>query len=122
MSAPTPGDAEPETLSCLYDHRGPLMRLAGDLVSPVKVAEGEPGSPLVAVTVLAPGVDPRVSTVLAVPVGKTPTVELRGGAKVSPVALLVQATVPHGAGMGENAAQLIDTTRGLASAVLADPL
>jgi uncharacterized protein involved in propanediol utilization len=51
-----------------------------------------------------------------------PVVKLTDGAKVSPGALLVQATVPHGAGMGENPAHPIETTKALASAVLGDPL
>jgi len=86
----------------------------------VKVTDAD--GPLVAVTVLGPGVDPKVSTVLAVPVGNDPIVTLMGGAKVSPVALLVQTTVPHGPGMGESPVQSINTTRGLPSAVLADPI
>jgi len=105
--------------------RATVPRLAASLAPAsftVKVTEGEPGSPLVAVTVLEPGVDPRVSTVLAVPVGNVPTVLLSGGEKVSPLALLVQATVPHGAGMGENPVQSTNTTRGLGSAVLGAPL
>ena len=42
----------------------------------VKVTDGVPGSPLVAVTFLAPGDDLSVSTVLAVPVGNSAVVEL----------------------------------------------
>jgi hypothetical protein len=72
------------------------------------------GNAVVAVTVLAPGVDPRVRTVLDVAAAVVPVVGLGCGEKLSPGTLLVQLTVPQGAGItgADTAVQLIDTTRG----------
>jgi hypothetical protein len=72
----------------------------------------EPATALVAVTVLGPGVDPRMRTVLAVAaVVDGPTVWLTGGEKLSPGALLVQLTEPQGPGMTTSGLQLTDTTK-----------
>jgi len=72
------------------------------------------GNAVVAVTVLAPGVDPRVRTVLDAAAAVVPVVGLGCGEKLSPGTLLVQLTVPQGAGItgADTAVQLIDTTRG----------
>jgi len=88
----------------------------------VNVTELEPGSdsPLVAVTVLAPRADPRVRIVLDVAALLDPLVRLTCGEKLSPGALLVQVTVPQGGGIMNPGTELqsIDTTNGLATAVL----
>jgi hypothetical protein len=86
-----------------------------------KVTDGLPGSPLVAVTVLGPGVGPSVSTVLDVAAVSGPLVPLTCGENTSPGAELVQLTVPHGGGT-VGLVQSIDTTRGLGSVVLTGPL
>ena len=92
----------------------------------VKVTDLEPGSdsPLVAVTVLAPRADPRVTTVLDVAAVFGPFVRLVFGEKLSPGALLVQVTVPQGGGIMNpgTVLQSIDTTKGLATAVLLEAL
>jgi len=66
----------------------------------VNVTERPPGSAtaLVAVTVLGPGVEPRMRTVLAVAAAGVPVVRLACGEKLSPGALLAQNTLPQGSG------------------------
>ena len=96
----------------------------------LKVTELEPdgNTALVAVIVLGPDVDPKVSVVLDCDV--TEEVVLLGvvllgvGLKVSPGTLVVHATVPQGGGFGINVklVQSTVTTRGLAICELMAPL
>jgi hypothetical protein len=88
------------------------------IVNVTDLAPGS-GSALDAVTVLTPRADPRVRVVLDVAALFGPLVGLGCGEKLSPDALLVQLTVPHGGGNTiPSELQSIDTTKGLATAVL----
>ena len=92
------------------------------IVNVTDLAPGS-GSALDAVTVLKPRADPRVRVVLDVAALFGPLVGLGWGEKLSPDALLVQLTVPQGGGITiPSELQSIDTTKGLATAVLLEAL
>jgi hypothetical protein len=89
------------------------------IVNVTDLAPGS-GSALDAVTVLTPRADPRVRVVLDVAALFGPLVGLGCGEKLSPDALLVQLTVPHGGGIMNPGTELqsIDTTKGFATTLL----